>query len=123
MRIAREHKARAALTAIATVQTVMLAALMTRAAPHPPDRVIAFAIAPFLGASLAIALAAIVMGPTRSRAGKVLAVIAGLCALVSFGPHKFFDAQIVLIWPAVLTAQVFVIVILVAVFDRHSDDG
>ncbi|MGI9426837.1 MAG: hypothetical protein ACR2PA_26910 [Hyphomicrobiaceae bacterium] len=116
MRLPDERSSRAALVAICVLQAVMLAALFSRTSPHPPTAVAVFGIAPFIGASLAVAAAAIIVGPTRSASGKALAVVAIVCALVSFGPHKYLDPQFALIWPAVVAAQISVIVVLLSLF-------
>ncbi|WP_425037463.1 hypothetical protein [Primorskyibacter sp. S187A] len=96
----------AALAALIVLQGIMLSALYADVDPHPPLRTPLFGIAPFLGASLAIALGAIIIGPLTSRSGQVLAVLAALLALLSFGPQKYFDAQFNLIWPAVILGQI-----------------
>ena len=117
-----DRLAQAALIALVTVQFVMLLALLTETPPHPPLEIPPFAMGPFLGAALAIALAAIVTGPTATLFGKILSVIAAVFALVSFGPQKFFDSQFPLIWPAVLTAQSFVVVLVIALLKSNNRD-
>lgn len=97
--------ARAALCSLITLQAVMLAALFSGVAPHPPAATPLFGIAPFLAAALAAASSALVLGPHRGRAGPILSAVSALTALVSFGPQKFFDPQFALIWPAVLAGQ------------------
>jgi len=37
-------------------------------------------------------------------------------ALVSFGPQKYLDAQFPLIWPAVVTAQLAIVIIMAGCF-------
>lgn len=96
----------AALACLILLQAVMLGSLYAGVAPHPPATTPLFAIGPFLGASLSAAVAALILGPAESRAGRVLAALAALAALVSFGPQKYWDAQFSLIWPAVLAGQV-----------------
>lgn len=105
----------AALATLILLQVIMLSALYAGVRPHPPETTPLFGMAPFIGASVSIALAAIIVQPLTNTAGRTLSVLAALAALVSFGPQKFFDAQIGLIWPAVLLGQVaaFVIVVLV----------
>jgi hypothetical protein len=95
----------AALACLILLQSVMLAALHAGVAPHPPAATPLFGIGPFLGASLSAAVAALILGPAHSRAGRVLAGLAALAALVSFGPQKYLDPQFALIWPAVLSGQ------------------
>lgn len=105
----------AALAALIILQVTMLAALLTLTVPHPPLFVAPFALGPFLGAAIALAAAAMVMGPVRSRFGKVLSGLASLAALVSFGPHKWFDPSFNQIWPAVVLAQLAIICLFVAI--------
>ncbi len=100
----------AALTSLIILQTVMLVALFAKSSPHPPSAIPLFAIAPFLGVSLAVAVSSIVMNPA-SRTGVSLAVTSAIFALLSFGPHKYFDAQFPLIWPAVIGGQIAALVI------------
>lgn len=95
----------AGLTVLIVLQAVMLGALFTGTPPHPPQAVALFALGPFLAASLALAAAAIPLGGTRTRAGAVCTLVAVLLALVSYGPQKWADGAIGLIWPAVLLAQ------------------
>jgi hypothetical protein len=102
----------AALACLILLQTVMLASLYAGVAPHPPATTPLFGMGPFLGASLSAAVAALILGPSQSPAGRALAGLAALAALVSFGPQKYLDPQFGLIWPAVLSGQVAVGVIL-----------
>jgi hypothetical protein len=60
-----------------------------------------------------------ILGPTQGGAGRVLAGLAAVAALVSFGPQKFLDPQFALIWPAVLAGQVAAGVILIGLFSRR----
>src|SRR6056297_2811376 len=108
------HYARQALAALATLillQLIMLSALYAGVRPHPPIATPLFGIAPFLGASLSIAVAAMILQPLATTAGRGLSVMAALMALVSFGPQKYFDSQFALIWPAVILGQFAVLVI------------
>lgn len=101
----------AALVALIIQQTVMLGALYAGVAPHPPSAVEGlFGMAPFLAASLSAAIAALILGPAKG-AGRWLCALAALFALISFGPQKYFDEQFGLTWPAVIAAQVAVIVV------------
>jgi len=99
-------RAQAALLALIVLQLVMLAALYAQIPPHPPRVIAPFALGPFLGASLAIAGAAMVLGATRTGLGTVASLFAVATALVSFGPQKWVDPAVGEIWPAVLIAQV-----------------
>jgi hypothetical protein len=108
----------AALAGLVVLQTVMLASLFAGVAPHPPAATPLFGIGPFLGAALAAPVAALILGPSQSPAGRVLAGVAALAALVSFGPQKFLDAQFALIWPAVLAGQIAAGTILFALVSR-----
>lgn len=96
----------AALSVLIILQLVMLTALYAGVAPHPPIATPLFGIAPFLGASMGAAAAAILLGSNSSRAGRVLSLAATVMALISFGPQKYFDAQFGLIWPAVIAGQI-----------------
>lgn len=102
----------AALATLIVLQLIMLSALYAGIRPHPPVATPLFGIAPFIGASVSLALAAIVIEPATNPVGRVLGSLASLCALVSFGPQKYFDPQFGLIWPAVVLGQVAAVVIL-----------
>ncbi|MGX9352109.1 hypothetical protein ACS3QZ_12970 [Shimia sp. W99] len=106
----------AALVALILLQLIMLSALYAGIRPHPPIATPLFGIAPFLGASMAIAIGAIIVGPLTDRAGRGLSLLAALMALMSFGPQKYLDAQFPLIWPAVILGQMAAVVIFVRVF-------
>ncbi len=109
---AREsHPASAAIIILLVLTGVMLLALFSRTAPHPPLEVPPFALGPFLGASLAIGAAAFHLVRRGARHGIALAVLFALTALVSFGPQKYFDPVFSRIWPSVIVAQIAVIVI------------
>lgn len=101
----------AALLALIVLQTVMLGALYAGVRPHPPEVTPLFGIAPFIGAAVAISIAAVILDP-QSRIGSIVSIVAALLAAVSFGPQKYFDAQIPLIWPAVVVGQISIVVIL-----------
>ena len=105
----------AALATLILLQVIMLSALYAGIRPHPPVATPLFGIAPFLGASVSIALSAIIVQPLFSTAGQALSVLAALMALVSFGPQKYFDAQFGLIWPAVILGELAALVIFVLV--------
>lgn len=105
----------AAITALVILQLVMLGALYAGVPPHPPAVIPLFAIAPFLAVALATAAAALITGPLESKLGRALSLLAALMAMLSFGPQKYLDPQFSLIWPAVLSAQVAAIVIVVLV--------
>ncbi len=108
-----DRQTSAALVTLITLQLIMLTALYAGIKPHPPLATPLFGIAPFLGASLSIALAALIVQPLTTTTGRTLSILAGLMALVSFGPQKYFDAQIGLIWPAVVLGQAAAAVIFV----------
>jgi hypothetical protein len=105
--------AHAALAVLVILQATMLAALLTRTPPHPPLSVATFALGPFLGASMAVAAAAILLGATSTRFGSAASVLAAAMALVSFGPQKWIDPTIAQIWPAVLLGQIAAAVLVV----------
>lgn len=96
----------AALSALILLQLIMLSALYAGIRPHPPEITPLFGIAPFIGAAVSIAVAAIISGPLTSIAGRVLSIAAAIMALLSFGPQKYMDAQFGLIWPAVVLGQI-----------------
>jgi len=93
----------ASIVVLLVLTSVMLLALFTRTPPHPPLEIPLFALAPFLGTSLAIGAAALWL--VRRASGTWLALLFAATALISFGPHKLFDPAFALIWPAVLLAQ------------------
>lgn len=101
----------AALVALIVLQGVMLAALFTQTAPHPPATIPLGGMAPFLSMSISAALAALILDP-GSRAGGALALVAALAAAVSYGPQKFGDPAFALVWPAVITGQVAILTLL-----------
>ena len=109
----QSYPASAAIVVLLVLTGVLLLALFSRTAPHPPLEVPPFALGPFLGASLAIGAAAFHLLRQGVRFGGVLAVLFALTALVSFGPQKYFDPVFLRIWPAVITAQIAVIAIVV----------
>ena len=108
--LTQNRAALAALTSLIILQGVMLVALFAKSAPHPPNAIPFFAIAPFLAVSLATAASSIIMNPA-TKTGGWLAVFSAIFALLSFGPHKFFDAQFPLIWPAVICGQISALLI------------
>lgn len=103
---------KAALSVLMVLQLTMLGALYTQTSPHPPLTVPPFALGPFIGASLALAAAAYVLGGAVSRHGTAVTCAAALTALVSYGPQKWLDPAIAEIWPAVLLGELAVAVIL-----------
>lgn len=113
-------RAQAALVVLLSLQLVMLGALYAQIAPHPPRAVAPFALGPFLGASIAIAGAALVLGATRTGIGTAVSLLAAALALVSFGPQKWFDPAIGEIWPAVLVAELAVLTLLVESARGHG---
>lgn len=95
----------AALGTLIILQVTMALALFFKVPPHPPDVIPLGGMAPVIGASLSAAFAALVLGG-RGLAGQGLVVLACLLAAISYGPQKYFDPAIGLVWPAVVTAQV-----------------
>ncbi len=116
----------AALCSLIMLQLIMLLALFAGLEPHPPKVTPLFGIAPFLGASMSLAISAMIVRPLDHTAGRCLSVTAALTALVSFGPHKFLDAQFALIWPAVILGQLaaFTVIaqVLLAAWQRRCND-
>lgn len=106
----------AALATLILLQLIMLSALYAGIKPHPPIATPLFGIAPFLGASMSIALSAILTQPVATATGRGLAILAAIMALASFGPQKYLDAQIGLIWPAVVLGQLAAVVIFIRIF-------
>ena len=106
-----DRHASAALATLVLLQVIMLSALYAGIRPHPPEATPLFGIAPFLGASVSIALSALIVQPLATSVGRTLSVLAGLMALVSFGPQKYLDAQFGLIRPAVVLGQMAAVVI------------
>ncbi|MCI5096126.1 MAG: hypothetical protein MRY77_07430 [Rhodobacteraceae bacterium] len=110
-----DRHALAALTTLILLQIIMLSALYARVPPHPPEATPLFGIAPFIGASVSIALGAIIVQPLTTTAGRSLSLLAAAMALVSFGPQKYLDAQFTLIWPAVILGQLAALVLIIGV--------
>lgn len=113
----------AALIVLIVLQVTMLGALFTQTAPHPPLVIAPFALGPFLGTSVAVAAAALMLGPTRSMAGTVTAILACFLALLSLGPQKWIDPNIAQIWPAVLLGQIAAIALVYSALRRRPSDG
>jgi len=110
--------AAAMLAALIVLQLVMLGALFAGVAPHPPATIPLFGIAPFIAVSLSVAVAAIVVGPIETIYGKSLSVLAGLLALLSYGPQKYLDPQFASIWPSVVFGQITVLALFILVFRK-----
>ena len=104
----------AACLMLALIQAVMLASLWFDVAPHPPRATPLFAMAPFLAVSISTALAA--RGVAATRAGSVLAGLAAVMALISFGPQKYFDPAFPEIWVAVVASQLCILAIVCSLF-------
>lgn len=104
---------RASLGVLVVLQIVMLAALFTQTPPHPPLAIPLFGLGPFLGASLAVAIAAVLLGDAMTRAGQAASLLAAALALLCFGPQKWFDPTFGEIWPAVILAQVAIVMLVV----------
>ncbi len=104
-----QHRLSAAIMVLLVLTSIMLLSLFTRTPPHPPLEVAPFALAPFLGASLAIGAGALWLA--RRGSDTWLALVFAATVLVSFGPHKYFDPAFSRIWPAVLLAQIAVLAI------------
>ena len=102
----------AALYGLLTATSVMLLSLVTRTPPHPPLEVAPFALGPFLGASLALGLAALPLLRQARRSGVILSLLFALSGLLSFGPQKYLDPAFSRIWPAVIVAQIAILAIL-----------
>lgn len=102
----------AALSTLIILHLVMLTSLFAGIPPHPPQSTPLFGMAPLVGMSVSLAVAAILLGTVETRFGAVLCVLAALAALVSFGPQKYSDAQFPLIWPAVLPAQIAILALI-----------
>ncbi len=112
---------RPAILTLGILQVLMLGALYTKTPPHPPLEVAPFALGPFISASIAIAFAA--YSVKSEKLFRLLSLLACLTALVSYGPHKWFDPAIGGIWPAVLLAQLAVLSILIDCFKVYRKRG
>lgn len=111
---ARSRPAIAALIALGIIQAVMLASLFAGVAPHPPATIPLFAMAPFLAVSVALTATGGYLLSHDAPGGRVIAVLAALAALLSFGPQKYFDPAFPEIWIAVIASQLAVLVVLIA---------
>ncbi|MGI9414248.1 MAG: hypothetical protein ACR2PM_11300 [Hyphomicrobiales bacterium] len=98
----RNATASACIWALITLQTVMLLALFTRTAPHPPLTVPPFALGPFLGMAISLGVFAAILIARGVKFGYAAAVGFALASLVSFGPQKLLADELSRIWPAVL---------------------
>ena len=108
----------AALGTLIILQSVMFAALLFKLPPHPPEVIPIGGMAPTLGASLCAAFAALVMRD-GGAAEKVLIIAACLLAAISYGPQKYFDPAFSLVWPAVVTAQLAIAVLLTSLVQER----
>lgn len=119
-----DRQAIAALATLILLQVIMLSTLYAGIRPHPPIATPLFGIAPFLGASVSVALSAMIVQPLKTTFGRRLSVMAAVMALVSFGPQKYFDPQFPLIWPAVIFGQIAAILIFARVLNasRQTDE-
>lgn len=106
----------AALIVLIILQVTMLGALFSKTVPHPPLAIAPFALGPFLGASIAVAAAALALGSMASRAGTIVALGACVLGLLSLGPQKWIDPNIARIWPAVLLGQIAVAALIYSAF-------
>lgn len=95
----------AAIGGLIVLQIVMLGSLFAQIAPHPPALIPISGIGPFLSVSLALAVGALIVGPLNGKTGRALGLLAALLAMVSFGPQKYLDPQLALVWPAVVFGQ------------------
>ncbi|GAA4223316.1 hypothetical protein GGQ68_000796 [Sagittula marina] len=106
---------RAALATLLAIHLLMLFALYTETAPHPPPTIPLFALGPFLTAVIAIGCATWMMA---GRPGATwLSVVTAILAMVSLGPQKYVDPAFAEIWPAVITGQVAIFVLLAQALD------
>ncbi|WP_371225102.1 hypothetical protein [Roseovarius sp. 2305UL8-3] len=112
----QSHTIETACTMLAVVQGAMLASLYFGVEPHPPRTIPLFAMPPFLAVSIGLALCAIRL--STLRAGRVFAGLSAVCALLSFGPQKYFDAAFPDIWIAVIASQLAVLAIVYALTTR-----
>ena len=118
--IARQHyPASAAIIVLLVLTGFMSLALFSRTEPHPPLEIAPFALGPFLGASLAVGSAALYLIGNGVRSGMAVAVVFGVTAMVSFGPQKYLDPAFSRIWPAMIAAQIAVMVIVVWVITHR----
>lgn len=108
----------AALGTLIILQSVMLAALLFKLPPHPPEVIPIAGMAPTLGASLCAAFAALAMRG-EGATGKLFIIVACLLAAISYGPQKYFDPAISLVWPAVMTAQIAIVSLLAALIKER----
>lgn len=112
---------RAALWVLILVQAIMLLALLADLEPHPPRTIVLFAMAPFLATSIAVCVAALQM--VGRGWGKGLAGLAGVLALLSYGPQKYFDPAFAEIWPAVIAAQIAVFALVFQIVKSQQDSA
>lgn len=104
----------AALGALIILQLTMLAALLFKLPPHPPEVIPLGGMAPVIGVSLCAAFAALVFRG-EGHSGRALTLCACLLAAISYGPQKYFDPAFSLVWPAVITAQIAIIALMASI--------
>lgn len=92
-----------ALMVILGIHAMMTASFLFQIPPHPPLETPAFGMGPFLGAAIVVILLAMTTpAGTRARGLDILVV---LLTAVSFGPQKWLDPALPLIWPSLVTVQ------------------
>lgn len=119
MPIPQNRPMAAALATLIILQVTMLTALYAGIPPHPPMSTPGFGMAPFIGASVAAAVAALILTP-MTREGMILAAVAAVMAAVSFGPQKYLNEQFPLIWPAVIAGQIAIVTVAVQIIRARS---
>jgi hypothetical protein len=102
----------AATIVLLVLTAMMVVAMVTETPPHPPLEVAPFALGPFFAASLAIGAAALFLVARGGRYGTAVVLLFIVTALVSFGPQKYLDPAFPRIWPAVITAQAAIAVLI-----------
>ncbi len=100
-----------ALAVLLVLQISMMLAMFSRTEPHPPLIIAPFGMGPFLASSIALCVAALMLGAQRSSAGRIVSWVTIAIALIAFGPQKFFDPAFPKIWPALLLAQAAIAVL------------
>lgn len=104
----------AALGVLIILQLTMLAALLFKLPPHPPEVIPIGGMAPVIAMSLCAAFSALLFRG-EGRSGKALILCACLLAAISYGPQKLFDPAFHLVWPAVVTAQLAILALILPI--------
>ncbi len=98
------------LIGLFVINCVMLGALFSQVPPNPPGQ-----FGPYIGATAALAAAALPLCWWGNKIGHLCAIIVGLMCLLSLGPQKFFmEPAAIQLLPAIILGSILSVVVIVA---------